>query len=199
MSVLLVTGPTGCANKQTPDVNEPVAETPNVPDGSGETAEAIRALVPAAAGIQNAAMYSVAASATAPTPTSFESKTLTTMLFTYEIDPTDLHEAQAEEFRFLSPKPKPAVLAAESGRTQQLGYFSMIQPDRITDFTCKVDGDRAKGVVSFGVPELYMGKVHYIAERAADRWEIKEFDLPAHGWRFVRIEEGTWEWVRLSR
>ena len=151
--------PTGCADRQVPGVDgtATVAEPPNTPDASAEAAEAIRALIPAAAGIQNAVMERIAASPTAPTPDSFESKTLTTMLFTYEAGPSGLNKGQAEEFRFLMPKPKPTVLAGESGRTQQLGYFSMIQPDRITDFTCRVDEDRAEGVVSFTVPELYEG------------------------------------------
>jgi hypothetical protein len=96
------------------------------------------------------------------------------------------------------PKPKPVLLARESGRTQQLGYYSMIQPDRITDFTCEVDGDRAQGTVSFKVPELYAGTVQFVAERGANEWEIKEFGLPIHEWKFVRTEEGTWEWVGLS-
>ena len=47
----------------------------------------------------------------------------------------------------------PAKLAAELARSKYLGYVTMIQPDRITEFTCDVDGETARGTVAFEVPE----------------------------------------------
>ncbi len=99
VGIVMVVGLTGCADKPLPGVDgpEPLAEPAKLSEASAEATEAIRALIPAAAGIQNAVMERVAASPSAPTPDSFESKTLTTMLFTYKTDPTELNEAEAEE------------------------------------------------------------------------------------------------------
>jgi hypothetical protein len=117
----------------------------------------------------------------------------------YKIIPPGLYAKHAEEFRFDLSKgcPHPSGLFQELSRNRYLGYCSMIQPDRISDFTCNVDGETAKGSVSFRVPRLWQGKVRYIAERTEGRWKIKEFQLPIHRWRFVRTERGTWKWFSL--
>ena len=51
--------------------------------------------------------------------------------------------------------------------------------------------------MSFKVPDLYEGKVQYLAERVEGRWRIKEFHLPIHRWRFVRTEAGQWKWFNM--
>jgi len=130
------------------------------PDASEEAA-AIRALIPAAAGMRNADMDTVdkiAAAGTVPRFNALQEHTLSVILMVYGIHPPGLYEAQAEELRF-GPNAGGESLAKEIRRTRQLGYYSMIQPDRITDFTCKVDGKTAKGIVSFKVPDLYQGRV----------------------------------------
>ena len=88
-------------------------------------------------------------------------------------------------------------LIRELSRSRYLGYYSMIHADRITDFTCELDGDAAKGSVSFKVPGLWAGKVQYAAERVDGRWRITEFQMPIHRWRFVRSEAGRWKWFTV--
>lgn len=178
---------------------KPTAQRSDDPVGTDATAEAattIRSMIPATAGMREGDMATVdklAAAETTPNVDTFKSKPLSVMLMAYKIQPPGLYKAQAEEFCFEVPVSAEALLE-EIRRSRNSGYYSMIQPDRITDFTCEVDGNMAKGVVSFKVPHLYEGKVHYVAERAEDQWEIKEFHLPAHGWKFVRAESGRWKW-----
>jgi hypothetical protein len=177
-----------------PSKDQPTANT------SADAAKAIRSLIPAAAGMREAEMATVdkiAATQTAPKPDAFGNKPLSVMVMIYKIHPPGLYKAQAEDFCFEAPSVSAEGLFEEIRRSRDSDYYSMIQPDRITDFTCKVDGDRARGVVSFKVPHLYEGKVHYVAERAEDQWEIKEFHLPAHGWKFVRTEGGKWKWFGI--
>jgi hypothetical protein len=42
---------------------------------------------------------------------------------------------------------------------------------------------------------MYEGQVHYTARHTGRGWEITEFRMPAHRWRCVRTEHGTWKWL----
>lgn len=78
---------------------------------------------------------------------------------------------------FLKSAPKPGDIAREVYRLgMRIGEFTLLNgpvtfthADRITDFTCDVEGDVAKGTVSFKVPDLYQDKVDYVAKRKDDK------------------------------
>ena len=115
--------------------------------------------------------------------------------------PALANDAREEQFQFLSPRiPKPARLAQEVCRGVgqgdnfvPQGPITFLHADRITDCSCEVNGDTAKGTVSFEVPDLYRGKVDYVAERKDDAWRIHEFVMSAYGIHIVRNAEGRWE------
>jgi len=73
------------------------------------------------------------------------------------------------------------------------GPVTFIHADRITDCSCKVDGDQATGTVTFKVPKLYQGKVDYMARRTDDKWQIVEFTMPGRDIHVVRGDDGNWK------
>jgi len=173
---------------------------PAVPLFEEDTAAAtIRRLIPAAAGSRAEILCALARSPTTPKPAELlADPAVSAIVMIYKIHPPGVYEDQAEEFRFdMQGAPKPSAMARELFRSKYLGYYSMIHADRITDFTCEVDGETAKGSVSFEVPGLWAGKVQYVAERVDGRWRITEFEMPIHGWRFVRTETGRWKWFTV--
>jgi hypothetical protein len=95
---------------------------------------------------------------------------------------------------------KPSSLADELARQVRIGpvrvptpYATAIHADRITDFSCTVEGDRATGTVAFRVPKLYEGDVEYVARRTAEGWRVEAFGLPRAGLRVVRTAKGLWK------
>jgi len=133
-----------------------------------------------------------------PNPSKVEDKSLTLMLLALRVRDDD---KSREEFRFLGDGyPRPSALAEELYRLRQTGRrrillepVTFIHLDRITDFACKVDADRATGTLSFKVPGLYQGKVDYVAQRHDGKWFITEFIMPASGIHVVRDEKGVWK------
>ena len=165
---------------------------------SGDNTAAIRALIPSASAMMHAD-YERLASASAPRPSSVEDRSLTLMLLALEVRSDD--EKAEEQFRYLTDRyPSPSDLSREAYRTRRHGKRSIllapvtfIHEDRITDFVCKVDGDVATGTVSFRVPELYEGKVDFVARRFRQGWGILEFRMPAYGIHIVRTKHGLWK------
>ena len=163
-----------------------------------DDATVIRKLIPAASAMARQDMDKLARSHTIPKASDIEEKSLTLMFLTLPL--TDDKEAK-EQFRYLTKViPPPADIAREFYRgdlrvgkvTLSKGPVTCIHADRITDCTCKVDGDVAKGTVSFEVPRLYKGKVEYVAKRKDDKWQIEEFIMSAYGIHVVRNARGMW-------
>ncbi len=174
--------------------NGALAQPAVLPPEDNPAAATIRRLLPTAAGFPATDMARIAISPATPRASDLEDKALSVMAMTYKVYCPDLYEAHEEEFQFdMIATPQASDLAQELSRNRYLGCVSMIHADRITDFACEVDGDTAKGSLSFKVPGLYRGKVQYVAEQVDGRWQIKEFHLPIHRWKFVRTEAGLWK------
>jgi len=163
-----------------------------------DDAEEIRKLVPFASSMKLADLDRLAMSPTSPKESDVEDKSLTLMFLTF---PMTTDEKSREQFRFLTDAmPKPTDLVKEltrhvvgKGRFRvALGPVTFVQADRITDFTCKIGGERATGTVSFEVPKLYKGKADYVARRTDGKWQIGEFMMPGRGVHIVRGEDGKW-------
>jgi hypothetical protein len=170
---------------------------PAVADDAAE----IKALIPAASAMSLADFDKLATSETGPDPAAVEDKTLTLMLLALRVQEG---EAAKTQFRFLGAEgayPPPQKLAQEitrfvrrvGGVRVATGPVTMIQSDRITDCTSRVDGDQATGTVSFRVPDLYEGQVDYVARRREGKWRIEEFSMKAYGVHIVRGEDGKWK------
>lgn len=164
---------------------------------AAEDAMQIRQLIPAAAAMSKADMDKLATS-NAPSYDDIEDKSLTLQLFAMKLN-RDRTEEQLAEYRTLADVPKPSDLAAEIYRVRRigrlvipLGPITAIHAERITDFTCELDGDQARGTVTYKVPDLYQGKVNYVAQQSDDTWRITEFILPAHNIHVVRGADGSW-------
>lgn len=180
------------------------AEEPESKPPPVEVAAEIKGLIPEASAMAREEMEKLATSPTAPRASDLDNKTLTFIFFT--LKPKEHAEAK-EQLQFLTSDPKPADLVREVCRagmrdgkvTVPSGPMTFIHTDRITDFTCNVEGETAKGTVSFMVPDLYQGKVDYIAKRADGNWRIEEFILPAYDIYIVRNAEGTWGRLSLEQ
>jgi hypothetical protein len=156
--------------------------------------EEVKKLIPGAAAMLRADFEKLAKSPTAPKADDVADKSLTLMLLSLR-PPEQPTEGQKAEFAFLTERvPPPSKLAAEIYRGRfSLAPATFIHANRITEITCEVAGDKATGAVSFKVPELYQGKVSYVAQRKETGWQITEFSMPAHGIQVVRGENGMWQ------
>ncbi len=162
-------------------------------------ADQIRQLIPGAAAMRTADFKRMATSPTTPKASDFEDKSLTLMFWTIP-HVADADEETREEFEFVTERiPRPSDLAREMWRTVgaggvriQTGPVTAIHAERITKMHCKVEGDRATGTVHFEVPDLYRGKVDFVARQHDGKWRIEEFSMPARKIHIVRDEQGTW-------
>ena len=166
-------------------------------EATADDAKEIRQLIPSATAMQRADMEKLA-TAEAPKYEDFEDKSFTLQILWMKTS-KDLTAEQREEFNMFSETPKPSDLMNEIYRVRKIGRLviplgpvTAIHAERITDFTCEVDGKTASGTVKFKVPNLYEGKVDYIAQRTDDEWHIAEFLMPAYKIHIVRGDDGKW-------
>lgn len=165
-------------------------------EDENETATIIRQLAPSAAGMANADMSKLAMAATTPKATDVKDQTLTLVVLCEKILdlPEESYAERWDEFRFdLEFTPKPAALVRCLTPSTWLGYCSMLQPQYITKVTCDTDGESASGTISFDAG-MYAGRVQYAASKTDAGWQIDEFSFPVRDWRFLRADDGTWEW-----
>ena len=158
--------------------------------------EEIRKLIPDATAMKKEDLTKLATSPSAPKAADIEDKSITLYILSMRADRTD---EQVQEFKMLNETPRPSDLAKEISRSRRIGSFELtlgpttaIHGDRIKDISCEVDGDTARGSVTFHVPNLYEGKLDYIAERQDEAWRITELLMPAHGIHIARGENGLW-------
>ncbi|NQT40203.1 MAG: hypothetical protein HQ581_22110 [Planctomycetes bacterium] len=173
------------------------AGSPAPPETNAD-ARAIRRRIPAAAGMSNADFRRLAMGTTMPGADSLADQSLTLASMTVPMQRPDTAAANVlreEEFSYIDDElVQPHQLVGVLSGSVWLGYCSVIQHDRITEFTCTVDDDRAQGTVAFEEPGLYRGKIAYTAERTEEGWWITGFEMPARKWRFHRVGRGPWQW-----
>jgi hypothetical protein len=130
-------------------------------------------------------------------PAKFKSAkgySLTWAILSYAPDPNG---KEPTSFRFLSDTPNPVHIAnAIVGPKGKDGKFdktaTIIQPEYITDCTCKVNGGTATGVVSFKAGTVYEGKVEYTARKKGGAWRIEEFRLTDPKITLALGADGKW-------
>jgi hypothetical protein len=161
------------------------------------TAEKAKALIPEAAGMPAEEFQKLATFASSDDVKNFKSAkgySLTWGIMNYVPDP-NVHPTS---FRFFGDSVvDPAKIAsAISGPKDKDGKFrktaTIIQPEYITDCTCKVDGDTATGTVSFKAEKAYEGKIEYTARKKDDVWRIIEFRMPEIKFIIVLGDDGKW-------
>ncbi len=165
-----------------------------------DDASEIKKLIPTATAMSSKDFLAMATSPNAPQESDFKDKPLTLMLFSLQVTPEDTDE-QKLEFQYLDEGGfiKPSALAEETYRGIKVGKLfipsaprTMVHANRITEFTYKVDGDKATGRFHFRVPKLYRGQVDYVAKRTDEKWQIVELQMPARGIDLVRNDDGKW-------
>ena len=179
-----------------------VAAEPDPKKPEPTVAQQIRQQIPAASAMSRKEFERLASMPAVPKPSEFSDQSLTLVLMFSGPYP----KQGGRHFHSLPEGvAKPYELAAEMHRTTGIGKLriplgpcTLIHADRITDLTCTVDGDTAKGTVSFRVPKLYEGKVDYEAHRRGEVWRIETFLLPGYGQKVVRGEKGPWKAVELE-
>ncbi len=166
----------------------------NAADGDLTAAKAKR-LISEASGMSSDELRTVAQ---AQDPTKFQPKngdSLTWVVLNYA--PGADTPKNPISFKFLGEAVNPAKLAeAISGPKDMLGKYrstsTVIQPEYITNCTCKVDGETATGTVTFKVEKLYEGKIDYTAKKKGDAWRIEEFQLPDLKITIALGADGKW-------
>lgn len=152
-----------------------------------------RLLIPEAASISHEDFQKLQ---TNPSATTVENKSLSLVLMTLDIG--DQSPEATNDFRFLvEGYPKPSKIAAAMSSSRSKGYFSIIQPEYITE--CRITNstdEMAQGKVTFNAPKLYIGSVTFEARKHEGKWRIEKFHLPSRQISIVPGEDGDWQWNR---
>lgn len=186
--LILVGATIGCSSSTT---TNPAKDDP-------EAAKEIRALIPEAAGGPFKEFEVMAQGSGPPSFDEWPNQSISVFTLSWQ-PPKEKADAATRaaceaEFNYIGDgPPNPAGLANAMSRSKSKGYASIIQPEFITDLTCKVDGDTAIGTCSFKAEKLYQGKVDYTARKGDKGWRIVEFRMPASGIRVIRQEDGLWK------
>jgi len=193
-AVIISLGCYGC-NKpaKTPNSPGPSPGETGTSSGQGLTVEAAQELLPAAASMSSVDFERLATSQTVPDLGSIKSKTLTLILLTMKMTKANAdNQAVLEEFHWAEGFPQPSEIAEMIYKSKAKGYATFLQPNLITHCTCDSDGDTASGFVTFHAPDLYGGKVQFIARRNEGTWQIEEFLLPNHGIKTTLGTDNQW-------
>jgi hypothetical protein len=161
--------------------------------GCADDAARIKALIPAATAMPQEYWDKTANSDTPLKASDIDERPLTTMLLTFGPKARPRTKEAKEEFGGIDGRPMKASSYREEISRRTDGLVTLVHADRITEFTCEVDGDTAKGTVAFEVPELYRGKFEYVARRSRGNWAITETAMPANGIHVVRDQQGKWK------
>lgn len=171
--------------------------TTNPTKDDSEVAKEIRLLIPEAAGGPNKE-FEVLGAAGPPKFEEWPNQSISIFALSWHPPKEKADDATSAarlaEFNFIGDgPPNPSAIAKAMSKSKDKGYASIIQPEFITDLTCKVDGDVATGIVTFKAEKLYEGKVEYTARKGDKGWRIEEFRLPAHGITVTRQASGLWK------
>lgn len=160
-----------------------------------ETAKIIRQLAAQAAGISDPVFRKLASGATIPSPLRLENQPLSLIIMCVKVMdlPDEVVKERSAEFRFSSSTPNPNKLVKLLEPTTTVDCWTALHPKYIKNVTCNVKDDTATGEISFDA-ELYSGHVQYVASKVKENWQINEFSFPVRDWRFVRGEDGNWQW-----
>jgi hypothetical protein len=158
------------------------------------TAEKAKALIPEAAGMPAEELQKLTAGEDFKNFKSAKGYSLTWGILNYTPKPMDTDPVS---FHFLGESPNPARIAsAIAGPKDKDGKFrktaTVIQPEYITDCTCKIEGDTATGTVSFKAEKAYQGKIEYTARKKDGVWRIIEFRIPEIRLIIVLGDDGKW-------
>lgn len=163
--------------------------------------EQLKALIPRATSINAREFEKLATDTKSPTKESFSEYSLSAAIMCLSVDRTQ-EVAGQDDFHYITGKdktPKPARLAGEMYRVIGAGRFrwvikpvTVIHAERITDFTAKINGDKATGTFAFRVPDLYEGKAKFTATKKKDGWEMQAFAMPGVKIHVARDDAGKW-------
>ena len=163
------------------------------PLAAAEFQKRLRQTLSHAAGIPNDQWEKLA---TSPSPSLdlIEGDPLSLVLFS--LNPYQAEKGNTQvltDFRYLTPRfPKPSDVSKAMSLSSAHGYYSMIQPEYITDTAQELVDGKLVGSVEFEAPDLYAGKVDYLIELNGPRMSVVEFSLPNYGITIERGEDGSW-------
>ena len=178
--------------------NKPPTELEPAQKSPPLTNAVARSLICKATSMTNANFQKFMRPASDVAPASYQNQSLTLTLLTHNIKKTLAKNPEAtNDFQFLGDINLDKLSQALS-RSESQGFASLIQPEFITHSACTTEGDRAIGFITFHAPELYSGKVDFIAIRQKDRWQIKELRLPHYEIKLVVNNDGNWQQAELA-
>jgi hypothetical protein len=158
-----------------------------------EAKSTIRDLIPEAAGSPTAEFDELSRPDQAPALAQVKQQSFTVAVLLLRFTKETADEKHREEFRLIGDDlPKPSKLANAFAKSKELGYYTAIHPDYITEFTCEVSGSLARGSVSFEAKGVYAGKVNFVASKTDGKWRIVEFQLPTWDVTTTR-KNGDWK------
>ena len=158
--------------------------------------DAIRALIPEAAGIKLTDFQTLAESGGAPKESDVADKSLSLIILTLGCRPADSEEQQLE-FSYASEGYPNASKIAEMFAEFKLesktrgDLLLSITNDRITRFSCEIEGSNASGQFGYELPDLFRGSVNFLATKKNGSWSIVEFSMPSRQIQ-LRYSDGIW-------
>ncbi|NQU20273.1 MAG: hypothetical protein HQ567_03250 [Candidatus Nealsonbacteria bacterium] len=168
--------------------------TPTLAADRDSDSDAIRKLIPKAAGLDIKALERITTATQPPSLNDFQNQPFTLVMLGLPITSETVADKKRQaEFQNVGTMPRPSKLTEALNKSSKFGYGTAIQPEFITHLTCDVDGDTAKGIVSFTADKVYRGNVHYAAKRSNGKWQIVQFSLPAWDVRTSLGKDGNWK------
>jgi hypothetical protein len=161
------------------------------------TAEKAKQLIPEAAGMPGEGLRKLGEEGADPSKFDPPNGTSLTWFVLTFAPAAKAKEPTSFRFHVQNGAVNPAkVIGAIAGPKDQDGKFretaTLIQPEYITDCTCKVDGNTATGTVGFKAEKVYEGKVEYTARKRDGTWRIEEFHLRDMKVTLVLGADGKW-------
>lgn len=195
LSSLVLFALSGCQNQIEPSPQEVSQEAEANPKSDPATAKIIRSLAAKAAGISDANFTKLVNGGSTPSPLCVQNQPLSLIILCHKVMslPEEIVKQRSAEFQFSSSTPNATKLVKLLQPTSTIDCWTALHPEYIQNVTCNVEDDTATGEISFDA-ELYAGKVQYVASKDKETWQINEFSFPVRNWRFVRGEDGYWQW-----
>jgi hypothetical protein len=155
----------------------------------------IRALIPKAAGIPKSLLNKDGKTFDI---TNINCQSCTVLLFQLRLAKDGDKDAQ-DEFRFIFPDDISAkdasdrMFSALKLNNENAGYVSALQSRYFTNFECKILNDTATGHIAFKIPEVFAGRVYFVAKKINSKWVITEFSFPKRNVKTCFMDSCKWK------
>lgn len=170
---------------------EEVKPIPTAAPANDAVCQTIQQALPKAAGMLMADFERLEQSPERPPLESFDSQPLSLLLFYADPEAVDVAGEAYRQFS-IHQRLEPEQVANVYSESASQGYVSALQPQRLVNFECTVEGSKATGQATYELHHQLYVTVHFTAEQECEQWQVQRFELPAWRIQSVRQPDGHW-------